>query len=66
MNMNNILTEKELLILTQALNDLADYKDISYKHAKEILDKIKSRQKNIFSVNKKYNVTKKAFSEQSE
>ena len=64
--MNNILTEKELLILTQALNDLADYKDISYKQAKEILDKIKSRQKNIFSVNKKYNVTKKAFSEQSE
>ena len=57
--MNNILTEKELLILTQALNDLADYKDISYKQAKEILDKIKSRQENIFSVNKKYNVTKK-------
>ena len=64
--MNNILTEKELLILTQALNDLADYKDISYKQAKEILDKIKSRQENIFNVNKKYNVTKKAFSEQSE
>ena len=64
--MNNILTKKELLILTQALNDLADYKDISYKQAKEILDKIKSRQENIFSVNKKYNVTKKAFSEQSE
>lgn len=64
--MNNILTEKELLILTQALNDLADYKDISYKQAKEILEKIKSRQENIFSVNNKYNVTKKAFSEQSE
>ena len=46
--MNNILTEKELLILTQALNDLADYKDISYKQAKEILEKIKSRQGNIF------------------
>jgi len=59
--MNNILTEKELLILTQALNDLADYKDISYKQAKEILEKIKSRQENIFSVSNKYNVTKKAF-----
>ena len=58
--MNNILTEKELLILTQALNDLADYKDISYKQAKEILEKIKSRQENIFSVNNKYNVTKKS------
>jgi len=59
--MNNILTEKELLILTKALNDLADYKDISYKQAKEIIDKIKSRQRNIFSVNKKYKVTKNAF-----
>lgn len=48
--MNNILTEKELLILTQALNDLADYQDISYKQAKEIIEKIKSRQKNLFGV----------------
>jgi len=61
--MNNILTEKEILILTQALNDLADYKDITYKQSNEILEKIKSMQKNIFSVNNKYSACEPAFLE---
>tara|TARA_R100000951_G_scaffold67275_1_gene56781 strand:+ start:395 stop:571 length:177 start_codon:yes stop_codon:yes gene_type:complete len=57
----NILTTKEIKIVTQALFDLAEAKDITHVDANKILEKIKSRQKNIFSVNKKYNAVKKAF-----
>jgi len=56
-----MLTKEEFILITQALHDLAENQDISHKQAKEILEKIKSRQKNIFSVYTKYNVTKKAF-----
>ena len=59
--MNNLLTTEEVKIVTQALFDLAEVKDITHIDAKKILNKIKSRQENIFGVNNKYNVTKKAF-----
>ena len=43
----NILTTKEIKIVTQALFDLAEAKDITHVDANKILEKIKSRQRDI-------------------
>jgi len=36
-----ILNEKDMLILTQALHDLAEYEDITHAESKKLLSKIK-------------------------
>jgi len=43
-----MLTKKEILLLTLALNDLAECQECTHKQAKKILEKIKARQENIF------------------
>ena len=44
--LDSFLTTEELIKIETALNDLADYEDITHKKAKELLNKIKKLNQN--------------------
>ena len=44
--LDSFLTTEDLIKIELALNDLADYEDITHKKAKELLNKIKKLNQN--------------------
>lgn len=45
--LDSFLTTEDLIKIELALNDLADYEDITHKKAKELLSKIKKLNQNV-------------------